>query len=830
MVIVTSTFLATGTATAGSTAADARHHIDGSVVTAQQGHYHAVIRRTEHGVPHVLAADIKSAGFGQGYAYAEDRGCDLADQVVKLRSERSRWFGPGSGNENLASDFGYRALDIRSRAERELKTLSPDVRSMVTGYVAGFNAYFERTGSLPGWCAGAPWVGRIDEVDLLSRERDLAITMGGATLLGAITLAQPPTGPDAAQGGASARSGSRVGGDDATPSRERVAEQAGPVLRGERRTASLGSNGWAVGSERTANRAGLLVANPHFPWEGENRFWESQLTVPGRLQVYGASLGGLPGVQIGYNRDVAWTHTVSAGWHTTVYTVKLTEQDPTRYLVDGKPEAMTSRTHAVQVKSPDGSLQTVRRTLWQTKYGPVIDLSPADPSLGWSPRQAVTFQDANIGNDALLEQYADMAMARSVGEVEAAHRRHQAIPWMNTIAADKSGATWYADSSATPNLSAEGISAWMSHPYGVLDGSNSRNAWQKEPGAREPGLVPFGRQPQLGRRDYVFNANDSHWLANPASPLTGYSPLFGFEGVPQSARTRQNAFMLREDGPGAISGADGRISLPEAENGLMSTRAFTSDWLLAPVVKACRAQADAPVVVDGAKVDVSKACDVLADWDGRFAVGSRGAVLWRETIAAVERARPGAVTNAGPLFGTAFDPARPVDTPAGPAADTAPVLEGLAKATLTLEAAGLPADVPLGQVQQATKGDVKLPVPGTAGFLGATNVVEHMARPGSSLEPATPGGTPVRYGDLTDRGYPVNTGSSFMLAVSFTPQGPMGKGLLTMGQSIDPHSPHFGDQTEAFARLELKKRPFSEREILADPHLDTEVVTGRVAR
>ncbi|MFF9118723.1 penicillin acylase family protein [Streptomyces massasporeus] len=819
MVIVTATLLSIGTATAGSTAVNALSGDSDTVVSAREGQYHAVIRRTQYGVPHVLAADVKSAGFGQGWAYATDRGCDLADQVVKLRSERSRWFGPGQDNANLASDFGYRTLGIRAKAERELDNLSSDVRGLVTGYAAGFNAYLERTGKLPGWCAGASWVRKIDAVDVLSRERDLSITMGSATLLGAMTLAQPPAGAEQQRGSAA--------GFNAALGRKLVAKQARTVMRGEeRRTASLGSNGWALGEQRTADHGGLLVANPHFPWEGENRFWESQLTVPGRLQVYGASLGGLPGVQIGFNRDVGWTHTVSGGWHTTVYTLKLTKSDPTRYLVDGKPEGMTSRTYSVRVKAPDGRLETVRRTMWHTRYGPVIDLSPVDPSYGWSRAQAVTFQDANINNAGILEQYADMATARSVGEIRAAQRRHQAVPWMNTIAADKSGETWYANTSATPNLSAEGIAAWMSNPFGVLDGSDSHNAWQKEPGAREPGLVPFDRQPQLGRRDYVFNANDSHWLANPEQPLTGFSPLFGFEEVPQTARTRQNVFMLRKNGPASLSGDDGRISLSEAEKGLMSTRALTSDQLLAPAVRACRANGATPVVVEGVNVDVTKSCDVLADWDGRFATDSRGAVLWRETISAVERAHPGSVTNSGALFEVAFDPTRPVDTPAGPAKDTAPALEGLAKATLALKAAGLPADVTLGRVQYTVKNGHRLPVPGTAGFLGATNVVEYLPQPGSSLEPATPGGTPLPFGDLTDKGYPVNTGSSFMLAVSFTRSGPVAKGLLTMGQSSDPRSPHFTDQTRAFARLTMSKRPFMEKEILADPHLVVETVTG----
>ena len=41
-------------------------------------------------------------------------------------------------------------------------------------------------------------------------------------------------------------------------------------------------------------QGGMLVANPHFPWEGELRFWEVHLTVPGEVDIYGAQLSGCP--------------------------------------------------------------------------------------------------------------------------------------------------------------------------------------------------------------------------------------------------------------------------------------------------------------------------------------------------------------------------------------------------------------------------------------------------------------------------------------------------------------------------------------------------------
>src|SRR5262245_3722311 len=57
--------------------------------------YRATIRWTSHGVPHVVAGDLGGLAFGQGYAFATHHVCVLADQIVKLRSERARLFGPG---------------------------------------------------------------------------------------------------------------------------------------------------------------------------------------------------------------------------------------------------------------------------------------------------------------------------------------------------------------------------------------------------------------------------------------------------------------------------------------------------------------------------------------------------------------------------------------------------------------------------------------------------------------------------------------------------------------------------------------------------------------
>jgi acyl-homoserine lactone acylase PvdQ len=55
--------------------------------------YDVEIRRTMFGIPHIKANDFGSLGYGLGYAYAEDNVCLMADAVLTVRGERSRFFG-----------------------------------------------------------------------------------------------------------------------------------------------------------------------------------------------------------------------------------------------------------------------------------------------------------------------------------------------------------------------------------------------------------------------------------------------------------------------------------------------------------------------------------------------------------------------------------------------------------------------------------------------------------------------------------------------------------------------------------------------------------------
>ena len=75
------------------------------------------------------------------------------DQVIKVRSQRAKWFGPGDGSINIATDLGYRELDIMGLATAQLASLSTVESQILEGYVAGYNGYLAKVGAagVPGW-------------------------------------------------------------------------------------------------------------------------------------------------------------------------------------------------------------------------------------------------------------------------------------------------------------------------------------------------------------------------------------------------------------------------------------------------------------------------------------------------------------------------------------------------------------------------------------------------------------------------------------------------------------------------------------------------------
>src|SRR3546814_15892935 len=71
------------------------------------------------------------------------------------------------------------------------------------------------------------------------------------------------------------------------------------------------SNMYAFGKDATSNGMPLLWGNPHFPWSGTERLYLAHLPIPGRFDIMGASLYGLPHALIRVTDPFAWSPPVS---------------------------------------------------------------------------------------------------------------------------------------------------------------------------------------------------------------------------------------------------------------------------------------------------------------------------------------------------------------------------------------------------------------------------------------------------------------------------------------------------------------------------------------
>jgi len=728
------------------------------------GHgYRALVVRGAYGVPHVTARDFGGLGFGVGYVQAVDNLCVVAERVVTSDAGRARSFGATPAN--VASDLFFQKAKDTHVAERFVAgrpdgVHAPSLRArrLVRGFVAGYNARLRRVGRdgiTDPACRGKSWVRPITETEAW---RDVWASMvrgGEAALLDSIVTAAPPSTATATAAATA-------------PSATTLRRTAAALADSLRDAGGIGSNAYALGRDATANGGGMLLANPHFPWEGPDRFYRMHLTVPGVYDVEGAALLGDPVVEIGHNGRVAWSHTVSTAQRFVVNRLQLVPGDPTAYLFDGKVRRMTARTVTVRTGGTP-----VTRTLYDTHLGPVVVLPGLLP---WTATEAYAVTDANATNNRALDGWLELGRARDIRGLRAVLDRHQFLPWVNVIAADAGGRVMYGDHSVVPRVTDELAGACIPAPFrpvyqatgiAILDGSRSACGLGADPDAAAPGILGPSRLPVLVRTDYVTNSNDSYWLANPEAPLTGFPRILGDEGTPRSLRTRLGLVQVEQ----RLAGTDGlpgrRFTPSRLWDVLFGNRVYGGELVRDDLVRMCEAQPTA-TATDGTAVDLRPACAALKGWDLRADTASRGTHLFREFVRA-----------GGLRFADAFDPADPVHTPNRLATADPAVLRALADAVRRL--AGIPLDARLGAVQTAPRGTRRIPIHGDIEETGAFNIINDAFVP--------------------EVGYPkVQHGTSYVLAVQLGRGGPSGRQILTYSQSSDPTSPHYADQTLLYSR------------------------------
>ena len=781
--------------------------------------FSATIVRTTYGIPHVTADDFGSLGYGAGYAYAQDNFCVLMREVVVANGESARYLGDSNGNQNR--DYIYRFFASDEYVENVfLPAASRDLQHLAMGYAAGFSRHLAETGvenlpEGPEGCRDAEWVRPITDVDLAKVYRKLILRAGISQLTNLIIAA-----------------------NDSAPTQS-LASLDGDLIESEPidfsalgfpEPTEMGSNAYGIGAEGSQSASGLLLGNPHFPWRGPERWYVQHLTVPGQYDVMGASLQGVPVVNIGFNSDLAWSHTVSTAQRFGLYVLDLVDDNPYQYHYDDEIRDIETNPVTIEVKLGDGTIEERTKNIYTSHFGPILDLGALSGlAAGWPTTiggNVFAVRDANIDNTRILDQFTKMGQSHSIDDLEDA-LKDIALPWVNTIAADRDGTGYYADVSTVPNISQAKLEDCGNNLFGLavtnqgiatLDGSRSECEWGTDPDGPE-GLLGFGNLPKIRTSatvPYVSNSNDSYWLSSPNMLLENYSPLMGRNGfepperIEQSLRTRQGFVQAEE----RIAGTDGLgapgFNIDNLRDIMFGSRNIAAELTLDDVIDACEGVADwSAGDCDGNAYSANPAvaagaCAILDDWDRRFNIDSVGAGLWNEVWRRIDRSQS--------FWVTPFDPNDAVNTPRTVNMADGDVVEaircGIGEGVDTMVSRAMPLDADWGTLQFRWNGDrsARIPVHGGSGsFMWSVISANYVAGEGYSDIPA---------------------GNSYIQTVTWDEsECPDAFAVLTYSQSTDPTSPHYSDWTELMSGKDWNDMPYCPADVEAQKISETVIST-----
>jgi acyl-homoserine-lactone acylase len=772
--------------------------------------FEATVVRTTYGIPHITANDFGGLGYGAGYAYAQDNYCVLMREIVSASGQTAKYFGESEGN--VDADFVYSFVNSDEIIRSDfLAVVPPDLQALVKGYAAGLNRYLEETGidglaEGPEGCRGAEWVRPVTDVDVSKRLRKLILTAGTEQLMSLVVAAA-----DAAPLQSASLSGSVI---ESTPFDMSALTMPPPEV--------MGSNAYAIGADGSQTGHAMLLGNPHFPWQGSERFYVQHLTVPGQYDVMGASLQGVPLINVGFNKDVAWTHTVSTAQRFSLFELHLVKGDPYKYEFDGETRSIEANPVTIEVKLEDGTVEKRTKNIYTSHFGPIIELSALSDLVGGWPTGSGTvfsFKDANLDNTRILTQFLSMGQAGSIDEFETALRQ-VGLPWVNTIAADRSGTGYYADVSTVPHVTQDklndcssGLVTQMITNQGIaaLDGSRSECEWGTDSDG-PAGLLGFDKLPKIRTSadvPYVGNANDSYWLSSPKHLLEGYSPLMGRtgfgppEGIEQSLRTRLAFLQADERIAGTDGLGEGGFTLDLLQELMFGSRNMAAELVREDVVAICKGvtnwgEGDCPDGIGAYSentTDAAEACTILENWDGLYNVDSVGPALWRNVWFAID-----GVEN---LWSVPFDAADPVGTPNTLNTENTDVVEAvrcaLGAGVDFLLDNSIPIDRPWGEVQFRWNGD------------GTKKIPIHGGRSGYMF-------SVISAGFVEDEGYSdITHGNSYIQTVTWDDtECPDAYAVLSYSQSTDPASDHYSDMTELYSQKGWNDMPFCEADIAAE--------------
>jgi len=354
------------------------------------------IRRTAHGVPHILAEDFGALGYGLAWAQLEDHGARVILNLVRARGALAEIFG----RDSIESDFAFQ--ESHARAVATFHLLDADLRHLLAGWSAAANRWVEtHQAEYAAWRL-APFTPH----DAAALWTDETVEPAARTFLRALARGRPGE-PDEAV-----------------------------------RRDNVGSNAWAFAPSRTTSGRAILLRNPHIDWSDGwwSTYYEAHVTVPGRLDFYGDFRVGHPlYFNSGFNAQLGWATTNNDPDIEEVYALDLDPRQPDHVLFDGGSLPLERVVLSARCRNGE-ALTSETRVVWRSPLGPVLERRDG---------RAYVLKSPDWGEYRKAEQFLRMMRARNLAEWKAAVAMF-AHTAQNLTYADRAGNIFYFWNAALP--------------------------------------------------------------------------------------------------------------------------------------------------------------------------------------------------------------------------------------------------------------------------------------------------------------------------------------------------------------------------------------------
>jgi penicillin amidase len=449
------------------------------------------VYRDASGIPHIVAENAHDLFYAQGFVTAQDR-------LWAMESQRRAAHGTLSeivGERGLKNDTFMRILGMTESAEADWKTLDAETQSALQAYADGVNAYLAQAGNkLPLefkilGITPQPWTpidslvfGKLVAWGLSNNYQDeLVVTQLVAATSWEEALSLLPDYP----------------GPDVIPDANHAAlrpETANALLafNQDMNVVSLskpdqGSNAWVVGGSHTASGLPLLAGDPHQGLSMPTLWYEVGLhTSDGQYDVVGASLPGLPGIEIGHNAHVAWAVTNARPDVQDLF-IETLNADGTQYQFKNEWKDIITREEVINVKGAEPITLKVRAT----QHGPIITDATPDS------KDTLALQWTGLDQGRPLAQaIIQLDQSANWDEFRAATALWQ-LPGMNFVYADVDGNIGYQMSGAVPVRASNDVKGLQ-----PVSGADGAHEWQS--------FIPFDELPSAlnPSGDFFASANN----------------------------------------------------------------------------------------------------------------------------------------------------------------------------------------------------------------------------------------------------------------------------------------------------------------------------------